>query len=434
MACHATNVTEMQIDAFHHGEFGKSSKIGTMAAVTGNALEVYDFTVYSFFSIYISREFFPVGSELVSLLVSLATFGVGFFIRPFGAVLIGHYADRHGRKPALTLTIGLMFIGTAAIAFTPSYAQIGIAAPLLVVVGRLLQGFSSGGEIGTATTWLLESTVRRRRCELVSWQAASQGAAAAFGALVGLSLHALVPETAMQAWGWRTAFLIALLIGPVGLYIRAKLRETALPATDVALHWSDIFAAEWKILLQGVLLMAGSTVSSYVMIYYMPVYLVRSLGFSQTLAFVVPCIAGLTMLIVSPLGGRLADRHKLRRSLPLGLGVVQMVLILPLFHLLVSKSPMLVILPAMSAFFALGALGSGAGTALMIEAFPRRHRAAGMAISYSCGVTVFGGFAPMIVTWLISVTHSVMAPAWYLLAATTISLITVLFYPPENAK
>ncbi|WP_342627113.1 MFS transporter [Nguyenibacter vanlangensis] len=429
-----TAVAEAEVSAVQSKAAATSSISAIIAAVLGNALEVYDFTVYSFFSTYIARAFFPDGSELLSLLVALATFGVGFFARPFGAAIIGHYADRHGRKPALTLTIGLMVVGTAAIAFAPDYARFGIAASLLVVIGRLLQGFSSGGEIGTATTLLLESASRDRRCELVSWQAASQGGAALFGALVGVSVHGLMSEASMQAWGWRVPFLIALLIGPLGLYIRSTLRESAPPAEAVPVRWSGIFVSEWKTLLQGILLMAGSTVSTYIMIYYMPVYLVRSLGFSQTIAFSVPCIAGLAILVIGPLGGRLADRLGLRKSLPMGLGVFQMLLIFPLFHLLASEASPFIILSVMALFFATGAIGTGAGTALMIEAFPCRHRAAGMSISYSCGVTIFGGFAPMIVTWLIAVTHNVMAPAWYLFAAMMVSMMTVIFFPSENTE
>nr|WP_257993464.1 MFS transporter [Cupriavidus pauculus] len=205
---------------------GPARHRAVIAAAIGNGLEIYDFTVYSFFAATIGRLFFPASSPMASLLLSFATFGAGFVMRPLGAVLIGSMADRRGRKAALTLTIGLMTAGTALIAFTPSYATIGVAATVLVVLGRLLQGLSAGGEVGAASALLMESATQDRRCFLVSWQAATQGAAALLGALTGAAVSATLSPEALQSWGWRVPFMVGLLIAPVGIYIRRHLEET----------------------------------------------------------------------------------------------------------------------------------------------------------------------------------------------------------------
>jgi MHS family proline/betaine transporter-like MFS transporter len=197
-----------------------------IAAIVGNALEWFDFTVYSLFSATIAKVFFPVGTELGSLLLTLATFGVGFVLRPVGAVVLGQYADRAGRRAALSLIILLMSVGTAIIAFTPSYARIGAAAPILIVVARLIQGFSVGGEFGGATAFLIESAPPDRRGLYASWQFAGQAAAALAGSLTGVAVTSLLTAEQVLAWGWRVPFLLGLLIAPVGLYLRSRMADT----------------------------------------------------------------------------------------------------------------------------------------------------------------------------------------------------------------
>ena len=197
-----------------------------VGASLGNGLEIFDFTVYSFFAAIIGKLYFPSDSAYGSLLMSVAVFGVGFIMRPLGSMVLGAYADRVGRKAAMLMTIVLMGIGTALIAFAPTYAQIGVLAPVLIVVGRLIQGFAAGGEVGSATTLLLESAGANQRGFFVSWQAISQGVSALLGASCGLALTYFLPEEALYAWGWRVPFIIGLLIIPVGVYIRKHLEET----------------------------------------------------------------------------------------------------------------------------------------------------------------------------------------------------------------
>ena len=201
--------------------------------VLGNALEFFDFTVYAFFAVYIGKAFFPAFSAASQIVASVAVFGVGFVARPIGGVVIGAYADRAGRKAALSLTIAMMAAGTAILAFTPSYAAIGMAAPVLVVIGRLLQGFSAGGEMGPATTYMLEMAASNRRGFYTSWQLATQGVASLFGGLVGYVVSSTLSASALAAWGWRVPFVVGLLIAPIGIYIRRQLHETLDTETAV---------------------------------------------------------------------------------------------------------------------------------------------------------------------------------------------------------
>lgn len=404
-----------------------------IAAAIGNGLEIYDFTVYSFFAATIGRLFFPASSPLASLLLSFATFGAGFVMRPLGAVLIGSMADRRGRKAALTLTIALMTAGTALIAFTPSYATIGVAATALVVFGRLLQGLSAGGEVGAASALLMESATQGRRCFLVSWQAATQGAAALLGALTGAAVSAALSPEALQSWGWRIPFMVGLLIAPVGIYIRRHLEETH---TESRAHASlrAVIREHGRTLLLGVFLMTSSTSSMYIMVFYMPTYLVNTVHMPQVTAFLAACVAGLTMLVMAPLFGRLADRLQRRKPLLIANSILSLCVMLPNFALLSSGPGLPLTLCCIALSVTIGSVGSGAGAAMMMEALPRHHRATGMSIMYSVGVTVFGGFAPLIVTWLIATTGSRMAPAGYLFCASAISFAALLLFPSHPGR
>src|SRR6266446_5910625 len=204
------------------------------ATVAGNALEFYDFLVYSTFAVYIGKAFFPTRTEFAGLLLSLATFGVGFFTRPLGGLLIGAFGDRAGRRPALMLTIGLMAVGTLAVAVTPPYAAIGIAAPVILVAARLIQGLALGGEVGPSTAVLLECSPPGRRGAYTSWQSGSQGIAILACGLIGVGLGAMLSKEQLSDWGWRVPFALGLIIVPVGLYIRRRLPETLMrrPDTD----------------------------------------------------------------------------------------------------------------------------------------------------------------------------------------------------------
>jgi MHS family proline/betaine transporter-like MFS transporter len=403
-----------------------------VAAAIGNGLEMYDFTVYSFFAATIGRLFFPTSSPLASLMLSFATFGAGFVMRPLGAVLIGNFADRRGRKAALTLTIGLMTAGTALIAFAPTHATIGLAATALVVLGRLLQGLSAGGEIGAASALLMESASKQKRCFLVSWQGATQGGAALAGALTGAAIMATLSPEAVMSWGWRIPFMIGLLIAPVGLYIRRNLKETHETTEHADLK--SVFSQYWRVLLLGMLLMTGATSGMYITVFYMPTYLIQSIHMPPVTAFLAACMAGLVMLVASPLFGKLADRLPTRKPIIVTGSLLSLAWCYPNFLLLTTHATLWSAVLQIGLSVTIMSIGGGAGAAMMMEAFPREHRATGMAVMYSLGVTVFGGFAPLIVTWLISATGSPMAPAWYLMIASTISLIALSLFPSHPGR
>ncbi len=257
-----------------------------VAVVIGNWLEFYDFLVFTFFAVMIGDAFFPGESAIGRLLGALATFGVGFFTRPLGAVIIGAYADRAGRRAAMTLTLMLMALGSGLVAFTPSYAQIGLAAPLVLVLARLIQGFSCGGEVGPATAYLLESAPIEKRAALTAWQGYSQQLALIMGSLVGVALTMSLTREQLYLWGWRVPFVLGVFIAPVGLYIRARLPETIHRAET---HGSgravlaDLVRHHSRAVVLGILIISGGTISTYVFT-YMNTFAITTLHLSETIA------------------------------------------------------------------------------------------------------------------------------------------------------
>ncbi len=287
-----------------------------VATLVGNTLEFYDFITYTFLAVYIGKAFFPTGSELASLLLSVATFGIGFLTRPLGGIWIGAYADRAGRKPALLLTIVLMSIGTIGLVATPGYATIGIAAPLILVVSRLIQGLALGGEVGPASAVLLESAPPHQRALYISLQSVSQGFAILAAGIVGISVTRVLEPSDLAAWGWRVPFAFGLVLIPVGFYMRRTLPET-LPqpkhhSATAALRavWSD-HRREVALL---VLVTACSTVTTYVGT-YMTTYAQTSLGMSVTVAMAAPIALGVTVIVSSPVAGMICERYGRHRSL-----------------------------------------------------------------------------------------------------------------------
>lgn len=397
-----------------------------IATSAGNALEMFDFTVFSYFAGLIGKTFFPVNSSAGPLLLAMATFGVGFVMRPLGGVLIGNYADRAGRRAALTLTIVLMMIGTAIIALTPGYAQIGIAAPVLVVIGRLLQGLSAGGEIGASTTFLMESGSLSRRGFMVSWQIMSQGVAALLGALSGAILSATLPVASLEGWGWRIPFLLGLLLGPVGFYIRRHLDETHTAAPESGSAFRELMREYLGQVVLGTLMIVGATSMLYILVFYMPAYAVRTLHLPVTTSFLAGCASGLTMMVTSLVSGLwVIDRVPRRKPLVAITSLLSLVCVYPAFRLLIASPSVPLMIGIVTVVMGLATLGTSSFFLLIMEAFPKRVRATALAVIYSVGVTIFGGFAQFNVTWLLQRTGDPMSPAWYLIAAGTISLLAM---------
>jgi len=398
------------------------------AATIGNGLEWFDFTVYGFFTPIIARLFFPAGDDLTSILLTVGTYGVGFFMRPVGAVVLGIYADRAGRKAALTLTIMMMAIGTALLGFAPTYAQAGIAGPLVIVLARLIQGFSAGGEIGGATAFLIEYAPPEKRGYYASWQQTSQALAVVLGGICGTIVTQLLDPAAIDGWGWRVPFLFGLLIGPVGFYIRARIDETPVFSdertrkSDSPLR--DALAEHLRGIASGFGVTILWTVCTYVLLFYMTTYANKQLGISLADAFIATTIGGVVLMLGCPLAGVLSDRIG-RKRLLLAAAIAIGVLVYPLFAW-VNATPTLSVLAAVQAILGLLlAAFTGPAPALLAEQFPAGLRSTGLSLAYNFAVTIFGGFAAVIVTLLIEETGSKLAPSFYVIAAAIVSALTL---------
>jgi MHS family proline/betaine transporter-like MFS transporter len=402
-----------------------------VATVLGNGLEWFDFTVYSFFAVIIAKLFFPTGNELTSLLLAVATFGVGFFMRPVGGMVLGVYADKVGRKAALSLTILLMAGGTALIGLAPTYDQIGLWAPVLIVVARLLQGFSAGGEMGTATAFLTEYAPAGKRAFYSSWIQSSIGFAVLLGAAVGTFVTSSLSADALHSWGWRMPFLIGILIGPVGYFIRSRMDET--PAFSAVAEeakndspLAEVFRRFPRETFASFSMVILWTVCTYVLLFYMPTYSVRSLHLPQSTGFFAGMVGGLMIMCFSPVVGALADRFGRRRFLS-GAAALILLLAWPMFAY-INRAPGLASLMVFQGVFGLLiAAYTGPILAAFSELFPTKVLSTGLSVAYNFAVTIFGGFAPFFITWLIASTGSKMAPAIYVMIAATISLIGTFY-------
>lgn len=400
----------------------KLARRAVIAATTGNALEFYDFITFSFFAIQIGKVFFPSQDPFVSLMASLATFGIGFIGRPLGAWAIGAWADRHGRKPAMLLSMTLMGLSVAVLALTPSYATIGAAAPVIVVIARLMQGFALGGEVGSATTFLMECAEDKRRAWSISWQGASQAIASSAGALVGLGLSLVLTPDQLTDWGWRVALLLGTVIVPFSLLIRRSLPET-IHAPD-HLPKGHLPAGVWRTAVLGAMIISGATIATY-LFNYMATYGQNTLGFSASVSLGTTLAANVARFFAILLGGWLSDRFG-RRPLMIGPSILFTAAIVPAYvWLTASDNPLLFIaINAVLAF--VSTLPTGAIYAAITESLPKATRARTFALVYALPVTFLGGSTQLVITWLLKVTGNPMAVAWYMVGAASVALVAML--------
>lgn len=406
-------------------EVAKARK-AVVASSIGNALEWFDIIVYSSFAVVISELFFPEVSGFAALMFTFLTFAVSYLIRPLGAAVIGSWADKHGRKKALSFTILLMMAGTGLMAVAPTAAVVGpVAAGLWLLVSRLVQGFSAGGEFGSATTFLVESAPHRKAF-YGSWQVATQGAALVLASAFGFGLNTLLSKEDLYSWGWRVPFFFGMLIGPVGYYIRRTMDETRDFETAEKVD-SPIGAALTTHLVR-VLTAAGAVALASLSVYlilYMPTFAVKSLGLPSYAGFLGGIVAGVVTLVGTPFVGKLADRVGPGKVMTVA-AVAAAVLAWPLFQLVVAVPSVAVLTLVQMVFGGLMASYFGPLPGLYADLFPANVRTTGMAVGYNLGVLVFGGFTGAIFTFLIEATGSRTAPSLYFVGIALVSLVTVV--------
>jgi MFS family permease len=396
-----------------------------VAAVAGNALEYYDFTTYAFFATAIGHTFFPTTSDATSLLLSLATFGVGFITRPLGGLLIGQFGDRAGRKPALIVTFALMTVGTIVMAMTPSYASIGIAAPLIVILARLIQGLAFGGESGPANAYVIELAPPARRGFYASWLLASQGVAVIIAGSMGVLLSAALSPESLNNWGWRIPFFVGLAIIPVGIYIRARLPETGhVVSAKNALPMTALFRSHWKLLSICSCVLATLSVSVYAAS-YMTTYALHTLKLPSTVAFSATLVNGVCAVPSAMLAGVLVDRYG-RKVVMIVPRIVSIFVVIPVFLLLIRHPSVTTLAIATGTITVCFAVSSVALLTLLPELLPRNARSTGVALVFALGTALLGGSTQFVITWLIEATGDPFSPAYYLMVTGILGLVCML--------
>jgi MFS family permease len=401
-----------------------------VAVAIGNALEWYDFAIYGYVAVTISKLFFPPQVGWTPLLATFGLFAVAYVVRPLGGVVLGYYADRFGRKALLVFLTGLMSVASAMIAAAPTYRMIGIGAPLIILVARLLQGLSAGGVFGSATAFLVEHAPHDRRGYYGAWQFSGQGAAILLSGTVGMLITHFLSPGQLESWGWRLPFILGVLAGPVGIYIRLKLSETPEFLQDQTRHdggqesmLAVLTSCKYAV-LTGLGLVLGGTAAFYVLFVFMPTYGIRVLKLGLAASFVAPVVAGATVAICCPPMGAVSDRMG-RRPVMATAAAVFLVVVYPAFRWLQAFPTTTTLIVLEVGFGFLFAAYAGPGGAAIAGLYPVRSRATAMAATYNIGVALFGGGAPIIVTWLIARTGDPIAPAYYVMAGLSLSIMSL---------
>ena len=396
---------------------------------SGNFLEMYDFFVFGYYAKQIGKAFFPTGSEFAQLMLAFATFGVSFLIRPVGALVLGGYMDHHGRRAGLILTLALMSLGTLSVAVTPNYVVIGLMAPLIVVAGRLLQGFSAGAELGGVSVYLAEIATPGNKGFYVSWQSGSQQVAVIFAALLGVVLQNSLTGAEMDAWGWRVPLLIGCLIVPLLYMLRRTLVETEAfthrkeKTASLGEVWASL-AANWSIVAIGMMLVIMTTVSFYMITAYTPTFGREVLKLGAIDSLVVTLCVGVSNLIWLPLAGALSDRIG-RRPLLIGCTVLALLTAYPAMAWL-TNAPSFGGLLAVELWLSfIYGVYNGAMVVHLTEIMPAKVKGSGFSMAYSLATTL-GGFTPFIATGLIELTGNKAMPGVWLSVAAAIGLAAVL--------
>ncbi|WP_042268812.1 MFS transporter [Paraburkholderia heleia] len=406
----------------------QASPTNVARVVSGNFLEMYDFMVYGFYASAIAKAMFPSHDAFISLMLSLATFGMGFLMRPLGAIVLGSYMDRHGRRAGLILTLTLMSIGVLMIAVTPTYASIGALAPVLVIVGRLLQGFSAGAESGGVSVYLSEIAPPGRRGFYVSWQSASQQVSVLLAAVLGVGLRFTLTNEQMDAWGWRIPFLLGCSIVPVLFWIRRSVTESHVFRAQKPQSTLEIFgslARNWRIILGATMLVSLTSIMFYLITAYTPTFGRTELGLKPIDTFYVTTCVALTTFVMIPVMAALSDRIG-RKPLLLGASLTIATVAWPAMTWLVAAPSFMSLLLVEVGFAVLYASYQAALVVTLTEIIPANVRGTGFSLAYSLSQAVFGGFTPAICTMLIHMTSNKAMPGAWLVMGALFALFATL--------
>ncbi|EOV6159267.1 MFS transporter [Enterobacter ludwigii] len=407
------------------------SKAGAILRVTsGNFLEQFDFFLFGFYATYIAHTFFPASSEFASLMMTFAVFGAGFLMRPIGAIVLGAYIDKVGRRKGLIVTLSIMAAGTFLIVLIPSYHSIGLWAPLLVLTGRLLQGFSAGAELGGVSVYLAEIATPGRKGFYTSWQSGSQQVAIMVAAAMGFALNALMAESAIREWGWRIPFLVGCLIVPFIFFLRRKLEETEeFNARRHHLEMHQVFKTllgNWQVVIASMLMVAMTTTAFYLITVYAPTFGKKVLMLSASDSLLVTLLVAISNFIWLPVGGALSDRFG-RKPVLIAMTLLALATSYPALTLLAQAPSFSMMLSVLLWLSFLYGLYNGAMIPALTEIMPSEVRVAGFSLAYSLATAVFGGFTPVMSTALIEYTGDKASPGYWMSFAAVCALLATLY-------
>lgn len=414
--------------------WGRASAI--LRVTSGNFLEQFDFFLFGFYATYIAHTFFPASSEFASLMMTFAVFGAGFLMRPVGAIVLGAYIDKVGRRKGLIVTLSIMAAGTFLIVLIPSYQTIGLWAPLLVLAGRLLQGFSAGAELGGVSVYLAEIATPGRKGFFTSWQSGSQQVAIMVAAAMGFALNAVMEESAIREWGWRLPFLFGCLIVPFIFFLRRRLEETEeFTSRRHHLAMREVFKtllANWQVVIAGMLMVAMTTTAFYLITVYAPTFGKKVLMLSASDSLLVTLLVAISNFLWLPVGGALSDRFG-RKPVLISMALLALISTYPALSLLANAPSFSMMLAVLLWLSFLYGLYNGAMIPALTEIMPVEVRVAGFSLAYSLATAVFGGFTPVISTALIEFTGDKASPGYWMNFAAVCALLATLYLYRRSA-
>ncbi|MDT3599021.1 MFS transporter [Cronobacter malonaticus] len=407
------------------------SRIGAILRVTsGNFLEQFDFFLFGFYATYIAHTFFPASSEFASLMMTFAVFGAGFLMRPIGAIVLGAYIDKVGRRKGLIMTLSIMAAGTFLIVLIPSYEVIGLWAPLFVLIGRLLQGFSAGAELGGVSVYLAEIATPGRKGFYTSWQSGSQQVAIMVAAAMGFALNAVLDQSAISSWGWRLPFLFGCLIVPFIFVLRRKLEETQeFSARRHHLDMKQVFRmllTHWPVVIAGMMMVAMTTTAFYLITVYAPTFGKKVLMLSASDSLLVTLLVAISNFFWLPVGGALSDRFG-RKPVLIAMTLLALATAYPALMMLAASPGFSMMLGVLLWLSFLYGLYNGAMIPALTEIMPAEVRVAGFSLAYSLATAIFGSFTPVISTALIEYTGDKASPGYWMSFAALCALLATLY-------